>query len=108
MIIKVQGFEHKALDILLTSFSEKDIITSRKLLPEIWYEHGNKNRRYYPDLLVVPTNTIIEVKSEYTYKICEEVNLKKKDKCVSNGYNFEFWIFCKSGKSFRKEIYRTL
>lgn len=104
-IIKVQGYENKALDILLTIFSEEDIITSRRLLPNIWYTHVGKNRRYYPDLLIKSNNTIIEVKSEYTYKIYEEANLRKKDACISNGYNFEFWIFNKN--SLRKEHYKS-
>lgn len=104
-IIKVQGFEDKALDILSTTFSEEDIITSRRLLPIIWYTHKNKNRRYYPDLMTKSNNTIIEVKSEYTYKIYEEANLKKKDACIASGYNFEFWIFNKN--SLRKEYYKA-
>lgn len=104
-IIKVQGFEDKALDILLTMFAEEDIITSRRILPNVWYTHKDKNRRYYPDMMIKSNNTIIEVKSEYTYKIYEETNLKKKDACTTSGYNFEFWIFNKN--SLRKEYYKA-
>ena len=102
-IIKIQGYEDKALDILLTLFKEEDIIVDRKLLPKIWYNYQNKNRRYYPDLMVISNNTIVEVKSEYTYKVYEESNLRKKDACIENGYNFEFWIFDKN--SLRKQTY---
>jgi hypothetical protein len=105
-IIRVQGFENKAMDILLTLYTEEDIITSRKLLPNIWYEHNTKNRIYYPDLMILSGHTIIEVKSEYTYQIYKEVNLTKKDACLRLGYNFEFWIFDNKGSSLRKEIFK--
>lgn len=101
--IKIQGFEDKALDILLETFLEENITTERNKLPTIWYNHANKQRRYYPDLMLTTTNTIIEVKSEYTYQKDLEVNLKKKDACLKEGYNFEFWIFTK-GTHLRKEI----
>lgn len=104
-VINIQGFEDKALDILLDIFSETEIVTSRRLLPNIWYIHKNKNRRYYPDLMIAPNNTIVEVKSEYTYQVYKETNLKKKDACVAAGYNFEFWIFDKD--SLRKECYKS-
>jgi hypothetical protein len=103
-IINVQGFEDKALDILLTLYKEEDIIINRHLLPKIWYTHKNIKRRYYPDLMIISNNTIIEVKSEYTYKVYEESNLKKKDACIQSGYNFEFWIFDK--KTLRKQTYK--
>ncbi len=103
-IIKIQGFENFALDILLTTTDENNIVTSRKDIPNIWYYHLDKKRRYYPDILVSGI-TIIEVKSEYTYRMYEAINLKKKDACTQAGFNFEFWIFNKTGSSLRKQIY---
>jgi len=104
-IIKVQGYENLALDALMSVYDENDVITVRKEIPAVWYEHDNIRRRYYPDMLVVPTNTIIEVKSEYIFKNNEEVNMKKKDACLSMGLAFEFWIYESKTHELRKLIY---
>jgi hypothetical protein len=105
-IIKVQGHENLALDTLLLVYDENDIITTRKEIPAIWYDHDGINRRYYPDLLVLPTNTIIEVKSEFTFRNNEEVNMKKKDACLDMGLAFEFWIYESKTHELRKLVYK--
>lgn len=91
--VKVQGYENKALDILTESYNECDIIVERKNQPSIWYEYDTKTRRYYPDIFLVSNNTIIEVKSEWTFSVRTEQHIAKMVACIEAGYYFEFWIF---------------
>jgi hypothetical protein len=50
--IKYQGYENFAFDELFAEgFTEKDIITSKKNVPEIWYTNNDKNHRYFVDIL---------------------------------------------------------
>lgn len=92
-IIKLQGYEPIVMDILLESFGEDDILTSKKEVPEIWYfTNDSKKHRYYPDIYVPKENLIIEVKSTYTYEKYKYINLLKEQACIDSGYNFEFII----------------
>lgn len=43
-------------------------------------------------------NKIIEVKSDRTFEVQEEMNLLKADAVRKAGYKFEFWIFNKTKK----------
>jgi len=77
---------------------ESDIIIGVKNVPEIWYiDENNIKHRYYADIYIPSQNKCIEVKSTYTYKINENVNLLKKEATIKAGYNFEFWIYDKKG-----------
>ena len=64
--ILIQGYENMALDELIKSYTEEDIITGDDI-PIIPYtdEHG-KDRIYYPDIYLKSINKIIEVKSSYS------------------------------------------
>lgn len=92
--IFVQGYEPFALDILIDeNIHEDDIITSRKNIPEIWYNSNNKKKRYYVDIFIKSLNKFIEVKSTWTYeKDKEKIELTKK-RVEEEGYIFECWIF---------------
>lgn len=93
-IIKYQGYEDKLLDKLLERYDENDIITSRGEMPEFWYIGlDNKKHRYFPDVYIPKTNTIYEVKSEYTLNINLEVNKLKFESVIDSGYKFELTIF---------------
>jgi hypothetical protein len=48
---------------------------------------------YYPDFYIKSTNTIIEVKSAWTYENWKEKNLAKQKACLEQGFKFEFIIF---------------
>lgn len=95
-IVKVQGYENFALDILLKTYQEEDILTNRTDMPEIWYNHFDKKRRYFPDIYIEKENKIIEIKSIYTYKqnliqnICKALGTRK------SGYDYEIWIMAKN------------
>jgi hypothetical protein len=58
---------------------------------ELYYQYNEKTHRYYPDFYHKETNTIIEIKSEYTFQLDYEINLLK-EKCSKEKYNFLFII----------------
>lgn len=95
--IKVQGYEDKGLDFLLSQYEESDILFSvkeiRKKIGPIKYYSNEKIRKYYPDFYVISTNTIYEVKSSWTYKSEKRKNEAKKNRCLELGFNFEFLFF---------------
>lgn len=95
-IIKIQGYENKALDILLKKYDESDIIIGIKNINNeigrITYLYENVYHIYLPDIYIKSTNTIIEVKSNWTYNYQVEKNELKKQACLNNNLNFEFMI----------------
>lgn len=91
-IIQVQGWENKALDILLLTYDEHDLITERSHMPIIWYYNNDSRHRYYPDIYIPKENKIIEVKSKWTYNKSISINLLKKAATEEAGYSFEFMI----------------
>jgi hypothetical protein len=95
---KVQGYEPFALDELVTQFSEDDILTDRKEVPQIQYIANDKNRLYFPDIYIKSINKIIEVKSDWTYKSKVD-NIKEKENATKEaGYNYEIWVYTKKGE----------
>lgn len=102
-IIKVQGFEDRAINNLLSNgINEEDIIVDRlemkQYTRQIFYINKfGKKSRYYPDIYIKSKNLIIEVKSAFTFKGgldktgCYE-NLLKANACTNKGFNFEFMI----------------
>ena len=93
-IIKFQGYEDKLLDELLEDYDEDEILISRKDMPEFWYKDaGGKKHRYFPDVYIPKTNTIYEVKSEYTLNINLEINELKFQSVIDTGYNFNLKIY---------------
>lgn len=95
----VQGYEPFALDILTVLYTEDDIITGRKEVPEIWYHSPDgKKRRYFVDIFVPSCNLMIEVKSKWTYERQLLINNIKRKACREQGYDFVFWMFDHSRK----------
>lgn len=101
-VVKVQGYENFALDILLKKYNEDEIsITYADIKEEIGtinYLLESQSKIYLPDIYIKTYNKIIEVKSKYTYLIEESKNIVKKETCISMGIDFEFWIIDKKGK----------
>jgi hypothetical protein len=91
----IQGYEHFALDELVTKYNEDDIITSKKEIPTIPYIYNNSKHVYFPDIYIKSENKIIEVKSDYTYEKEIEKNIIKKTNCINRNFKFEFWIYNK-------------
>lgn len=89
----VQGYEPIVLRELEDSgYAFKDVLTSKKDMPEIWYYYNNKKRRYFPDMHIPKENLIIEVKSDYTANANKEVNDLKFAAVKELGYNFKLEI----------------
>ena len=95
-IVKLQGYEPIVLADLLKTYDENDIVISVKdihnCIGKIHYLHNNVKRSYYPDFYIKSTNTIIEVKSKYTFEKHKEKNLLKEAACKSAGLNFLFIV----------------
>lgn len=93
--VKIQGYENRALDILLKTHKEDDIVVGRKILKitgDFMYKLGEKTHRYYPDIFIVSENKLIEVKSSFTLERQANTNELKKNAVIAKGYNFEFMI----------------
>lgn len=103
--VMIQGYELFALNELLESYNEIDIVTEKISMPEFWYEELGK-RRYYPDIYIQKDNLIVEVKSEYTYAGTESIlatNLLKMQSCIDAGYRYRLMMYDKNGKKIRDE-----
>lgn len=97
-VVKIQGYENLALDVLLKKYKEDDLIIENKdienYINKIWFINDiGKKRRYYPDIYIISENKIIEVKSEWTFKRDKEKNLLKEQACLNMGMDFEFIVF---------------
>ena len=102
-IINFQGYENRALnDLLNLNINEKDIITSRKDVPEIYYiDENNIKHRHYVDIYIKSLNKCIEVKSTWTYNVNKDKVIEKQLTGKKLGYLYEIWIYDKKGN---KEI----
>lgn len=101
-IVKVQGYENFALDILLSKYKEEDLAISYYEIKEeigiLNYLMDDIDKIYIPDIYIKSESKIIEVKSEYTYNIELDKNRLKREACIEIGLNFEFWIISKKGE----------
>lgn len=99
-IIKIQGYEKYALDILFNDFGldEEDIITCRTEVPEIWYKgEDGKDHRYYVDIYIKSLDKGIEVKSNWTIsKHVNTVQLKKQS-AMTKLTSYEIWVINNKG-----------
>lgn len=99
--ITVQGYEPAALDYIqkVKGIRAKDIEcgTGNRKIPKISYYFDGKERVYFPDIYLPKLNRLIEVKSEYTYRVCRSQNRKKKAAAKKAGYKFSFLLMNKNG-----------
>lgn len=95
-IIKIQGYEHFALDELLKieNMNENDIITGSVNVPEIWYNDNNgKKRRHFVDIFIPFLNKCIEIKSTWTFETQKDIIFLKQNAAKELGYLYEIWIY---------------
>jgi len=97
-VVYVQGSEDKALGILIQDYRESDILVEddriARQIGKIYYKGlDGKTHRYIPDIYIMSERKIIEVKSQFTFKIHEKTNRLKERACLEAGYRFEFMIF---------------
>jgi hypothetical protein len=104
-IIKLQGYENVALDLLLTKYTEDEIIFDKQLIPKILYVYEDKVRRYFPDFFIPKDNLIIEVKSTWTIRADKERTKLKQEQCIIEGFNFKYMIMKKNGALINEEYY---
>jgi hypothetical protein len=96
-IRKVQGYEPFALDELIKRYQEDNIITDRKEIPRITYMINDKKKYYFPDIFIKSINTIIEVKSTWTYQSKKDNVHEKESATKMAGYKYEIWVFDAKG-----------
>jgi len=99
-VVKVQGYENFALDLLLKIYNESELVIKRCDIPKVWYKKPNSNKlhQYTTDIFIPSENTFIEVKSQYTYDKYLEINLLKEAASKRDGYSFEFMILNGQGE----------
>lgn len=103
LIRKVQGFEPFALEILLKTYDETQLKTSKSDVPRISYIMNDKIHYYYPDIYIPHENKLIEVKSPWTYNCKKDIINTQKSKCIDLGYKYEIWIFDVKGNIIPEE-----
>jgi hypothetical protein len=96
-IIKIQGYENLALDILLKDYNEGELVTNYSEMPTITY---NDNKRYFPDIYIPMEKTFIEVKSTFTYNSNDKAKkvFDKIKAVINQGYVIRLMIFTDRGK----------
>lgn len=95
-----QGYESYCLDYLLKDYEEEDIIVGSEKMPMIWYiNQKGKKARYHPDIFIISENTIIEVKSWWTFEKDFIKNIRKFRNVASIGFKMVLCIIekCKKG-----------
>lgn len=97
--IRVQGYERFVIPNFLKSYPRNDLRIGFEENNPIKYFFNGKFRDYYPDLLIVSENRIIEVKSDYSFLLDYEKNIAKKNACLDLGFKFEFHIWSEKEKN---------
>jgi len=95
-LVTLQGYEKFLLDELLEEYKESEILSKKSDMPEFWYiDNKNIKRRYFPDFFIPSTNTIYEVKSEYTLKQSKLNNIfnLKKNSVLELNYEFILKVY---------------
>ena len=105
-ILKYQGYEKYALDMLLKDdVNEDDIETSRKNVPELWYHDSEDiKRRHFVDIFIKSLNKCIEVKSTWTLKKHYDKVFAKQKQAKEDGYLYEILVFDNKGKLVEKHL----
>lgn len=101
-VISIQGYENFALDILVQTIPEDEIVIGKGSVPVIRYSLGERRRLHFPDIFLPKENRIIEVKSTFTFARHKELNEAKMKAAQESGFQYEFWIFDSHGG---REVY---
>ena len=99
-VIDIQGYEHFALDDLLKTYREEEIVSGNDNVPEIWYE-TDKTHRHYVDFYIPKENLCIEIKSEWTLKTKKDNIFIKQAAAKESGYKYEIWVYNAEGKKIK-------
>jgi hypothetical protein len=97
-IIQIQGYEHFALDEIVTIFQEDDIINGMSNVPKIWYnDEKGKKHRHYVDFFIPSKQLCIEVKSTWTAEKKKDNIFLKQNAGKLLGYHYEIWVYDSKG-----------
>ena len=113
-VVKIQGHEDLAIDKLMETHTEDDLFVGRLEIEkccgkfEYYDSYDDRNHIYYPDIYVKSENKLIEVKSPFTYRMHERVNVLKKQCVLDKGYGFEFWIIESNRYKNKKRTIKSL
>lgn len=111
--VHVQGYEPQALTYMVSvaGMNPDDIeVESGGNVPVVEYRIRNRRKRYFPDMFIPKTNTIVEVKSTYTLGFGEtrrhrkywKMNCAKAIACHDQGYKFALLLM--DGKGNRVQL----
>jgi hypothetical protein len=89
--VSVQGYEDSAIIEILKIYNEDDLLI-HKDVPIIKYTYKNIDRNHFADFYIKSTNTLIDVKSQFTYDIEIDKNNAKKLAAEKQGFNYSFMI----------------
>ena len=106
IIIKIQGYEHYALNELLQkeNIIENEIKTGSKNVPTIWYNDiSGKKHRHFVDIYIPSKNKCIEIKSTWTFKKQKDIVFLKQMAAKELGFLYEIWVYDNKGN--KVEIY---
>jgi len=97
--IMCQGYEPFALDELIQTTNETDIITGCNNVPRLTYVDENGKKHYhYVDIFIKSQNKCIEIKSLWTLNIQKDNVLLKQKFAKEQGYEYEIWVFNSKGE----------
>jgi len=98
--VYILGYEHLAIQYLLKykekildRYIEEDEIQVDNISSFEYFDDNKKKHKYYPDIYILNTNLIIEVKSDFTFNKCPRINHLKCLAVVKSGYNMKLMIF---------------
>lgn len=90
-ILFLQGYEDSVIYFLVEDCGLSiDDIKIGKDVPRI--NHNCLSGVYHPDIYLKKNNLLIEVKSDYTFNISLDDNLKKQKSSFKSGYNHVFFV----------------
>lgn len=97
--LDVQGYEPYALNEIIQSIQEDDIIMGTLNVPVITYnDENNKIHKHFPDIFIPSLNKLIEIKSTWTAKTNLHNIFLKQAAAKEAGYLYEIWIYNNKGQ----------
>ena len=96
----VQGYEPQALKILEKRgyTSPNQLHCGKDINFTVPYFFEGKDHVYHPDIYLPKEHKLIEVKSTWTFACDKDKNIAKEAACLSQGYQFEFWVLTGKGE----------
>ena len=93
-VVRIRGYEWKALDDLLKIYDETEIEVKTINIPKIKYTWEDESIHYYfPDIYIKKENLLIEVKSDYYMRKDFVKNMRKAVATKQLGYGFKFMVY---------------